>query len=640
MTKRKTVCFLKSMRHCASPMHSVRNDAASLPHLSGCLFRQRMQLSMRTSVFLLALLTFTLWTATLAYAQDDPQEPALPDIAPREVEILGQLEISLPSLQRQPLIGFNPPPRMAEIPANRRPHVEPYGQDRADLPESPLGAPQAPAISSLAGKQPINGEFEASAGRYLTRIVRGRAGIPLSPESAFYGRLDYQGSDGHRPYDSDTDLRAPFNTLEAVLGVQTVQSSWTAGAEFDGFADRYKLYGVRTGLTTPSNGQSLPDRDGQEGAAVLWLRTQGTAAASLDVRARIGSSQYQTDALSGQNTESSSDRTAYNEQRFGLNLALDVPMGSNGLLLDGELSAAGLAADENLEGNTTLYSGGAAVRFRYQRAFNVKLGVRGMGFSADGDRLTTTTDSDIQKGYIAPVIQVELYPAYGTRLYVQNHPGVEGNALPELFRKNPYLVALPVVQPTVRTINASGGIDLFAGPVQLAGEVGYEAAPNYLFFEHSGGLLNVRQGLSEARYGEARIMRAGGNLSVVLPGGFQTTLSAALRDGTLTGDDSDEDTTIPYFGPITGQAMLSYSFDRSRGLIQLVGTYESARFRDRAETRKIGDFFDLDVSASYQFSPSLGIVANVQNISAGYLERWDNYPIAPLVITGGMQVRW
>ncbi|MEX1055354.1 MAG: hypothetical protein WED81_04960, partial [Rhodothermales bacterium] len=47
--------------------------------------------------------------------QDDPNRPVLPDIAPRVVEIRGQLEISLPSLQRQPLMGFNPPPPVAPI---------------------------------------------------------------------------------------------------------------------------------------------------------------------------------------------------------------------------------------------------------------------------------------------------------------------------------------------------------------------------------------------------------------------------------------------------------------------------------------------------------------------------------------------
>ena len=58
-----------------------------------------------------ALLILFLATHALpAQARQD-----LPDLAPREVEITGDLTIAFPTLRRQPIVGFNPPPRVPDM---------------------------------------------------------------------------------------------------------------------------------------------------------------------------------------------------------------------------------------------------------------------------------------------------------------------------------------------------------------------------------------------------------------------------------------------------------------------------------------------------------------------------------------------
>ena len=88
----------------------------------------------------------------LSLAQENP---TLPDLAPHVVEIIGDLSISFPSLRRQPLVGFNPPPRVPEILSSRRPFLELYKQSTEELPPSPLGAPRysvnCPAIRRSCG---------------------------------------------------------------------------------------------------------------------------------------------------------------------------------------------------------------------------------------------------------------------------------------------------------------------------------------------------------------------------------------------------------------------------------------------------------------------------------------------------------
>ena len=150
------------------------------------------------------------------------QDPELP---PREVEIRGTLEVSLPSLQRQPLMGFNPPPEVPRPPANRRPFIERYKQASADLPVSPLGRPQPPSALG-ASYPPAQGQIESLIGRYFSRAVNARLQAPLSDQASFLLRADYRGSEGHEPFETLPDVNAPFDALEALVGVHASGRQW------------------------------------------------------------------------------------------------------------------------------------------------------------------------------------------------------------------------------------------------------------------------------------------------------------------------------------------------------------------------------------------------------------------------------
>ena len=53
--------------------------------------------------------------------EQDPARPTLPEIAPRDLEIRGRVNPTLPSLQRQPITSFDVPEAMFQVPASRRP---------------------------------------------------------------------------------------------------------------------------------------------------------------------------------------------------------------------------------------------------------------------------------------------------------------------------------------------------------------------------------------------------------------------------------------------------------------------------------------------------------------------------------------
>ena len=110
-----------------------------------------------------------------------------------------------------------------------------------------------------------------------------------------------------------------------------------------------------------------------------------------------------------------------------------------------------------------------------------------------------------------------------------------------------------------------------------------------------------------------------------------------MRDAQLP----DYDTAVPHLGDVLGRAVVGYRFAGSRGLAQLVGRYESVRYRDLAQTRRLGDYAAFDASLAYDFTPALGLVVLVENLGGGdYLELWDQYPEAGTVLMGGLRVRW
>lgn len=589
--------------------------------------------------FFLIIGFFTLFAAPVLAQEEDP---VLPDIAPREFEIRGQLEIAFPSLQRQPLIGFNPPPRVIDVPEGRRPYIEPDQNAGTGLSVSSLTPPESPSFTGLSGRPPVEAEFQAAAGRYFTRTLNGRIGVPFSTISGVYGEIDYRGSDGHQPSDTNDDLRAPYDVFEGTLGLKFSGRSLSGGAEMEGFTELYTLYGARPSSTVFVNPQ--PERRNRHLSGTLWFGAQVLPGTDLSLRGTYGSTGINTEVIVEDVIDEDALLPELTEKRLDLSGQLQTRIGSGAGRLGVEFMTAGLDAD-NFTGNNVLsadYS--AAYSFVHDDRFSITVGANLMQLAADrvedvlpengavvGD---TVRESNL---YVSPALGLEWSPQQNFRFYAANKPGIWRTSLSDLLRTNPYLTFRPSVEPSIAVINAEAGIELTAGLARFGAFGGYQQFPRYQFFEHTGpsASLGYQYGISSVGYAEADIIFAGASVSLVLPAGLQASVTGKYRDGQLTEFES----VIPYFGPFTGNAMISWATPGGRGLVQAVMDYESGRFRDREETRKIGDYFDLDLKGSYFFTPTIGLTVAVENISAGYLERWDNYPIAPTVFTVGLGVR-
>lgn len=574
-----------------------------------------------------------------AYAQVDPNRPVLPDIAPRVVEIRGQLEISMPSLQRQPLIGFNPPPTVTPIPPDRRPYVEDYKQESVDLPPSPLQAPEPPSIASLISRQPRNGLIEATAGRYLSRTIRFRTEWPISNPTAVYSRFDYEGSDGHEPFEDQPDARPAFDAMDALVGLQYLGRGAALGVEVDGFLNNYLLYAAERSASAGMLGDGAPDREGRGGGVAGWIRTQATSSIDFDGRVRYGTTIYNTQAALA--TASPAFKALFETEESTLDADADlrIPFApGQSILADARFTGVG-RGDDAVAGTVRMFDAGGGVQVGFLRGFELKALGRFMTYASEPHRVVQgLTEGAAENTFVSVELSANLYPAEGLRFYVKNEPHADHHTLASLYRQNPYLVDGPILRPTIYTIDARGGGHIVKGAFEAEIYAGFQQAPNFLYFTRSTDADSYGYGtdLLNAHYDEAEIILLGGDVSVNLPAGLNATVGLTVRDGRLTQDDTD----IPYFGPLVGRGSLSYSFADGRGFLQATGRYESARFVDVPDARELGDFFDLDVEGSFDITPALGAVLRFQNLSAGYLERWERFEQSPFVLMGGLRVRW
>ena len=59
-----------------------------------------------------------------ALAQTASDNSLLPEINPQDIEIRSEFKARFPGLRRQPILGFNPKPRVFQIQADRMPFME------------------------------------------------------------------------------------------------------------------------------------------------------------------------------------------------------------------------------------------------------------------------------------------------------------------------------------------------------------------------------------------------------------------------------------------------------------------------------------------------------------------------------------
>ncbi|PSQ67610.1 MAG: hypothetical protein BRD32_00185 [Bacteroidetes bacterium QH_2_64_74] len=506
----------------------------------------------------------------------------LPEIAPREIEIRGERQIALPSLERQPLTGFASPPQVPAVPPDHEPYVGSYTYPLGNLPES-LPVPETVSAPMEPTAEPARGFLEGGSGRYFSRFFEGRMSLPLSGTERLSLHGQYDGTEA----DPDDDV------AEARLRLESTRSAVRLDAEARGTVQRYALFGA---TPTPDTLSEVPNREGYTAGGSLRLRsTNGSS--PLRGEMRFDRTQY----TSGLDAEG--DGRVFTQQQLGLQGTAGIPIPYRPVF-DARYQRSWLGGDP--EDDT---------------AFDLK----GSGTVS----FLPTASTSVEVG--ATVL------AYDT-LHLRNQPRLGDTALNHLYATNPYARHAPSLRPTLETTNAELGVRLTRGPVRLIAGAGYRYAPTYRFFSLTpDNGQGDYENLYRVSYDGAQILQGRGEVALQGIDGVQASLGLSVRDGTLESRDAD----IPNFAPVTVDAMVSLFFAGGDGFITAQGRFESSRDASTAPQALQADpYLSVDLEGSYAVSSRMEIVAKAEHLSWEAPTRWAAYPRPPAQVSAGLRLTW
>ncbi|PSQ95800.1 MAG: hypothetical protein BRD55_09230 [Bacteroidetes bacterium SW_9_63_38] len=565
---------------------------------------------MPSLVLVLGLLAgLLLLPATTQAQQPDTSQQKLPEIAPQEFEIRGELQVSFPSLERQPLRGFASPPTIPTVPPDHTPFVESYKQDLENLPES-LPTPAAAPESVAKTDPPNNGFIEAGGGRYASRFAAARYAVDFSPRQSLSVHADYDGTEGFSPSESASGLDTPSDDVEGGVEFRSRHDGFSIRTRAFGSLSDYTLYG-QPNLTT-----SAPSRTGTRLGAHGGLRTFG------EIESRLGIGYTSTDYTTDPASTASDDLS---EGRLTLDGHLEIPLGGVSSYLDASLSRSSYR--EDVSGNPSGFSlsAGAGTEIWSTDRLSLQTGVRVLSYNAP-----PTTDATDSGTYIMPEARASYTLTSSITAFAENTPRLRDDGLHGLYGENPYADNVPAVQPTVFTTDASTGVRFSAGPVRVTTDAGFRYAPSYQFFTIPvGGNLQVG-------YGSARILHGGAEMALQGVENIETSVSVSLRDGALVGPEEP----IPHFSPVVADAMFSVSFLNDKALFQTTGTVESTRPADITTDREVDPYVSFDLEGSYQVTPLIDVLVKIQNVGPSAPTKWVRYPRPPAAVQAGVRIDW
>lgn len=560
------------------------------------------------------LILISAFLAPAVFAQsDDP----LPDLTPREFEIRGELQVSLPDLQRQPLEGFTPPPRTYVVPADRRAYTAAYGHDFSTLPHSPPTTPEPPTILR---SQPRTGQIDMLAGRYLSRIGR------LTLNAGGFGmNVGYSGFSGFEPLPDISETAVDANNVHGSIGYTTgndIIFSITGDGQYSNFGYIHPFALSEISQTLSEMGLNLR----------LERVPENPQSMGFAFSARVATSDAQRSNNLVSDTGTFYFLDGHSEHLFAFNGGvstglLDVDFGVTHLTGDlHENSVLPLNAySPHVEYPVTGFHAGAAAEFPLVRRHAGTLGLKLLGY--------TSALQDEVKLYPAPYIHAEMVTDGGIRLFATNTPEIRMRSQMDAWRFNPYRNTFPSPLPEVLIANAQAGLEIQNEYVRVrAYGLGRYAHNTPFSFRVDDNLSYNSDIHSTTQFGGGTdVTLYLGETSFSLGGEYRATRF-------IDPDDADlPQREVPFTAPLIGNATLAVPFNGTRGLIQSTMYLEGKRptFNDEDAPA----WANLSVEIHYRLAGRFALIARGDNLT-GSAGRWPGFPRPPAIITGGIRAGW
>lgn len=190
------------------------------------------------------------------------QGSLLPEIDPQDIEIRSQYSARFPGVTRQPILGFNPRPRVYRVDPNRIPYMETREEVIVNLPLGSLSRPIPPPYTPYERPAVRRGRVEGGLGTLVSPVASAWVSVPMG-QSLRKG-LVRDDSTALTWFDLSVDgrLLESFDANpDGTVREGRLSMAWTRPSDVrSGFEARVDAFHVENGMLVPDyrTGVGLP----------------------------------------------------------------------------------------------------------------------------------------------------------------------------------------------------------------------------------------------------------------------------------------------------------------------------------------------------------------------------------------------
>lgn len=553
-------------------------------------------------------------TAFAQEAQDDGS--LLPDIDPQDIEIRSQYRADFPGLRRQPILGFNPRPRVYQVDPNRRPFIEDYGDAVAMLPVGEVSRPDAPDYLPPLYPDPHTLFSRLGIGSFVSAESDIYASHEVAPGHWLNGGFNFDSSNGHLD-----DQESSFRFMDLTTG-------------YRGKLNPSTVLGVNLGVNSNMNRMI----EAEEPVATVMGSTARRELTGVNFGSRLqtfaNTIEYWDIGLSGSYYSVNLDAMDFEQLSSEVaewSVGGDISRTWAGSMLH---ETYGLGLDVLTGGYETSDSGSnsswymAGANGRYDRLFDYKTELdASLGAYVVGDAVNDQTF------YIAPQINVEHFFMETITLFASASGRPEHPDQGSYHLENPFLSPENELQHSYHMKGSAGlAIEFFPGNI-LRGEASYQRSNNYSYYTREREELGFGLGSPllyyQLNYMDATIFKltAGFSMDIITDVIWVNSDVFWQKPELSTGDRIPFVENFGFHGALTLRPV-------SRLLLEAWGDFVGSR--SNPDGQDLDPFLLIGTRVEVGINDRIGVYGKIQNLLNQEYEIWDGYRERPLQIHAGI----
>lgn len=560
---------------------------------------------MRSILVVIAILTGCFIFFRPVIAQDSQQsleESLLPEIDPQDIEIRSQFQARFPGLRRQPILGFNPRPRVFQVDPNRMPYIEDLETVVANLPIGELSRPEPPEYDMLGYATPKHAFMRAGIGSYLTPEIDAFATARISKSGWLSTDMHFTSSEGHDE-NVDTSYRI------ADIGVKSynrLSDKSTLVVQAGALSNFNNMLQLNSDIAALSEIDTRVARVGFHGSADVDIAK--TTLTGINVSVNGHYDEFNTtsglDPFEGTASEGGVDLSAH-YSRLG-NHMYEI---HSVQLQSSVASTSPLTMDSYTWSVNTLSA-------NYERLFNYKTDVQ---LSLGASAVTDAVDNFII--YFTPRAEIKHTVFRGLEVRGEVMALPTHQSYSELQSENRFFN----VNSTNRhqyEMRALGEIEMepFYGTRILAGAI-FQDVKNYLYYtrtESPMGINDITEGYYSTAFADATIFK--------VYGGFSQDLKPEVlwfnADGYWQIAELSDGSQIPFTESLSLKAALSF---RPKNYLLLEGWGEFAGGREDYKGERMSSFVLIGGRFELSLTENIGVYGKLLNLLNEKYKLWQGF---------------